>query len=160
MPPQLFGFSSPFIDAITDAICALHTPLHRVPSHTNRRYRRATRTERKMLHAHQPARRRPQPQRRQGEVPVPPHPAAQQQGATSITSRPNPNHPSHRTMQSEWYTCLHGICRAASPSSKSSLQTGHCEPSDRCARSGDLHRQKRVDGRRRRGRWPRPVVLG
>ena len=40
---------------------------------------------------------------------------------------------SHGTMQSEWYTCLHGICRAASPSSKSSLQTGHCEPSDRCA---------------------------
>lgn len=40
---------------------------------------------------------------------------------------------SHGVMQSEWYTCLHGISFASSPCSKSSLQTGHWDPSDRWA---------------------------
>lgn len=45
---------------------------------------------------------------------------------------------SHGTMQSEWYACLHGSSRAASPSSNSSLQTGHSEPPSAGRWSGEM----------------------
>uniref|UniRef100_A0A0E0NG24 Uncharacterized protein n=1 Tax=Oryza rufipogon TaxID=4529 RepID=A0A0E0NG24_ORYRU len=115
------------------------------------------------------ARRRPQPQRRQGEVHVPPHPAAssKENDVDHFKPKPKPTPASGRktvqvaaAAEIDTVAAMHRIAYSAKCPSFEVLLADGALRAVRQVRSGGLHRRERVDGRRRHGRWPRPVVLG
>uniref|UniRef100_A0A0E0G7U9 Uncharacterized protein n=1 Tax=Oryza nivara TaxID=4536 RepID=A0A0E0G7U9_ORYNI len=99
-------------------------------------------------------------------LPIPP-PSSKENDVDHFKPKPKPTPASGRktvqvaaAAEIDTVAAMHRIAYSAKCPSFEVLLADGALRAVRQVRSGGLHRRERVDGRRRHGRWPRPVVLG